>query len=117
MTVPNFPNLFLLCGPNTGPGHNSVVIMIEAQIHYIGEALLYTDKNNIRAIEVKQNTHDEYNARLQSKLKKTVWQSGGCRSWYQDSKGNNTVIWPDFTWTYILLLKHFDSENYIMRSQ
>ncbi|CAF4224646.1 unnamed protein product, partial [Rotaria sordida] len=113
VTVPNFPNLFLLLGPNTGLGHNSVIVMIEAQIHYIAEALLYMNKNNLRMMDVKQHVHDQFNHKLQRKLKKTVWQSGGCHSWYQDAKGNNTTIWPDFTWIYILLMKNFDSKNYI----
>lgn len=90
--------------------------MIEAQIHYIAEALLHMEENKIRALDVKQNVHDEFNHKLQQKLKSTVWQSGGCHSWYQDVKGNNTTIWPDFTWIYILLMKKFDSQNYIFQS-
>jgi len=113
VTVPNFPNLFLLLGPNTGLGHNSVVIMIEAQLHYIAEALLYMEENKAQALDVKQNVYDQFNQNLQSKLKTTVWQSGGCHSWYQDAKGNNTTIWPGFTWIYILLLKNFYYKNYI----
>ncbi|CAF0828404.1 unnamed protein product [Rotaria sp. Silwood1] len=112
VTVPNFPNLFFLLGPNTGLGHNSIIVMIEAQINYIAEALLYVDEKNVRMLDVKQNVHDEYNQKIQSNLKKTVWQSGGCHSWYQDSKGNNTAIWPGFTWTYILFMKYFDPTNY-----
>lgn len=87
--------------------------MIEAQIQYIAEALLYMNENKKRATEVKQKVHDEFNQKLQKKLKNTVWQSGGCHSWYQDAKGNNTTIWPDFTWMYILLMKKFDSQNYV----
>ncbi len=112
MTVPNFPNFFILLGPNTGLGHNSVVIMIEAQIHYIAEALLHLEESNVRALDVKENVHDQYNRNIQSKLKNTVWQAGGCHSWYQDAKGNNTTIWPDFTWVYILFMKTFDFKNY-----
>ncbi|CAF0766692.1 unnamed protein product [Adineta ricciae] len=113
VTVPNFPNLFFLLGPNTGLGHNSVVVMIEAQIQYIAEALLYMAENKKQTLEVKQKVHDDFNRKLQLKLKNTVWQSGGCHSWYQDAKGNNTTIWPDFTWMYILLMKKFDSVNYV----
>ena len=112
VTVPNFPNFFLLLGPNSGLGHNSIIVMIEAQIHYIAEALLYMEETKVGVLDVKQNVHDQFNHRLQSKLKNTVWQSGGCHSWYQDAKGNNTTIWPDFTWVYILLMKNFDSNNY-----
>ncbi|CAF1395303.1 unnamed protein product [Adineta steineri] len=112
ITVPNFPNMFLLLGPNTGLGHNSVVVMIEAQLKYIMEALIYMQENGIRAMTVKENIANKFNKEIQLKLKKSVWQVGGCHSWYQDSKGNNTTIWPGFTWTYDLLLRNFDYQNY-----
>jgi len=89
--------------------------MIEAQIQYISQALLYMQENNVRTFDVKENVYDQYNQNIQSKLKKTVWQSGGCHSWYQDAKGNNTTIWPDFTWVYILFMKNFDFKNYNFR--
>jgi hypothetical protein len=89
--------------------------MIEAQIQYISQALLYMQEKNVRTLDVKENVHDQYNQNIQSKLKKTVWQSGGCHSWYQDAKGNNTAIWPDFTWVYILFMKNFDFKNYNFR--
>jgi hypothetical protein len=89
--------------------------MIESQINYIAEAFLYMDKSNLRSIDIKQNVYEDFNKTIQSKLKKTVWQQGGCRSWYQDAKGNNTAIWPDFTWIYIVLMKTFDYGNYISR--
>ncbi|CAF3317204.1 unnamed protein product [Rotaria sp. Silwood2] len=116
VTVPNFPNLFILLGPNTALGHNSVVIMIESQINYIAEAFLYMNQNNIRSIEIKETVHEQYNKDLQSRLKRTVWQKGGCHSWYQDAKGNNTTLWPDFTWLYIMLMKNFVHEDYICRT-
>ncbi|CAF1541262.1 unnamed protein product [Rotaria sp. Silwood1] len=116
VTVPNFPNLFILLGPNTTLGHSSVVIMIESQINYIAEAFFYMNKNNIRSINIKQDVHEKYNQDIQLRLKRTVWQKGGCHSWYQDAKGNNTSLWPDFTWIYILLMKNFDYENYIFRT-
>ena len=107
--------MFILLGPNTGLGHNSVIVMIEAQLKYITEALLYLQENNVQCFDVKQSVHDQYNKDLQRKLKTTVWQSGGCHSWYQDAKGNNTTIWPGFTWMYILLMKTFDAHNYVFQ--
>ena len=89
--------------------------MIEAQIQYISEALLHLDANRLRSAEVKTRAHDGFNQKLQSDLKNTVWQRGGCHSWYQDAKGNNTLIWPDFTWTYILLMNTFDANNYSLQ--
>jgi hypothetical protein len=86
--------------------------MIEAQLQYIAQALLYMDEKNVRTFDVKQIIHDQFNQKIQSQLKTTVWQKGGCHSWYQDAKGNNTSIWPGFTWVYILLMKTFDFKNY-----
>lgn len=86
--------------------------MIEAQLQYIADSLLYMDENKLRTLDVKQTAYEQFNRNLQAKLKKTVWQSGGCHSWYQDAKGNNTTIWPGFTWVYILLMKTFDYQNY-----
>jgi hypothetical protein len=111
--VPHFPNLFLLLGPNSALGHNSAIIMLEAQLHYIAEALLYMEEKKVPALSIKKEVYEKFNQDIQSKLKKTVWQAGGCHSWYQDAKGNNTIIWPDFTWVYILLVKTFDYKNYI----
>ncbi|CAF3806223.1 unnamed protein product [Rotaria sp. Silwood1] len=108
ITVPNFPNLFILLGPNSRISHSSVIIMLEAQLKYIVEILLYIDKNNIRSFSIKQNVHDAYNQWIQSKLNKTVWHLGGCHSWHQNAKGIVTTIWPDFTWIYHLLMKNFD---------
>ena len=71
------------------------------------------DKFNIRTIEIQEHIYRKFNENLQAKLKQTVWQQGGCHSWYQDAKGNNTTLWPDFTWVYIILMKNFDFKNYI----
>lgn len=86
--------------------------MLEAQLKYIVEALLYMDKKNIRTISLRQTAHDQYNHWIQNNLKKTVWHSGGCHSWYQDAKGNVTTLWPDFTWMYHFLMNKFDYKNY-----
>lgn len=112
MTVPNFPNFFLLLGPNSRLGHSSVLTMLEAQLKYLVEALISMDENNLRYLSIKQNIHDEYNQSIQSKLKKSVWHLGGCHSWYQNEQGEVTTIWPDFTWVYYLLMRNFDLQNY-----
>ena len=116
MTVPNYPNLFIMLGPNSRLGHSSVIIMLEAQLKYLVEALLFMDQKQLKSIAVKQSAHEIFNNKLQEKLKKTVWHLGGCHSWYQDAKGNVTTIWPDFTWKYHQLMKRFDSENYVFES-
>ncbi|CAF3285993.1 unnamed protein product [Rotaria sp. Silwood2] len=111
-TMPNFPNLFLILGPNTSFGYNTTVFMIEAQLNYIMEALLFMQESSASSILVKQNVFEQYNQQLRSKLKNTVWQLGGCHSYYYDAHGNNIGNWPDFTWIYYLLMRNFDHKNY-----
>jgi hypothetical protein len=73
------------------------------------------DKYNLQSIDIKADVYEKFNKNLQLKFKNTVWLKGGCHSWYQNAKGNNTTLWPDFTWVYILLMKNFDYGNYISR--
>jgi cation diffusion facilitator CzcD-associated flavoprotein CzcO len=98
--VSGFPNFFMLLGPNTGLGHNSVVIMIEAQVKYIMRCLNFMRRARLKTIEVKPDAQANFYRKIQEQLKPTVWQSGGCRSWYQDEKGQNVSIWPGFTFDY-----------------
>ena len=98
--VSGFPNLFMLLGPNTGLGHNSVVIMIEAQVNYIMRCLRLMQRKGLDVIEVKREAQTSFFKRIQEQLQPTVWQSGGCRSWYQDENGQNVSIWPGFTFDY-----------------
>ena len=94
ITVHGFPNLAFLLGPNTGLGHNSVVHIMESQMQYIMqyiEALERVPEPGF--LDVRRPVQEQYNAGLQRQFKGTVWSSG-CRSWYQDARGNNTTIFP-----------------------
>jgi cation diffusion facilitator CzcD-associated flavoprotein CzcO len=94
--VSGFPNLFIMVGPNTGLGHNSQVFMIEAQARYITRCIRRLRRRSHGTIEPRAEAESSYNAWLQDRLSHTVWQTGGCRSWYQDARsGQNTVLWPD----------------------
>lgn len=110
--VAGFPNLFFLVGPNVGLGHNSIVFMIEAQLNYVVEALRTMRARGAASIEVRPEAQEEYNAKLQSRMGRTVWNSGGCSSWYIDAKGKNTTIWPDFTWRFWQSTRRFDPAAY-----
>jgi cation diffusion facilitator CzcD-associated flavoprotein CzcO len=95
ITVSGFPNFFILLGPNTGLGHNSVVLMSEAQIGYVMDCLRLMRKSGSKVMEVKAATQQRFVNELRRRLAGTVWESGGCRSWYQDAKtGESPVIWP-----------------------
>ena len=100
--MPGFPNYFMLLGPNTGLGHNSVVIMIEAQVRFIMSALKQMRRRKIRAIDVLPKSAAKYADVLEQRLIKTVWQKGGCHSWYQDAQGRNTTMWPGSVVEYVL---------------
>ena len=112
-TVTGFPNLFLLSGPNTGIGHTSLLVMIEGQIRYITECLSFLGKSRAGVVEVKREVMDAFTHELQTKMTRTVWNSGGCQSWYLDAHGRNTTLWPDFTWRFRLRTRRFDSESYV----
>jgi cation diffusion facilitator CzcD-associated flavoprotein CzcO len=100
ITIADVPNLFFLLGPNTGLGHNSVVFMIESQIRYVAEAIAAVDEASAQALAPIRAAQDRFNEELQAQLVGSVWNTGGCRSWYLDEHGNNRVLWSGFTWQY-----------------
>jgi cyclohexanone monooxygenase len=110
--IAGFPNLFLLVGPNVGLGHNSIVFMIEAQLNYVLGALDAMRERDAARVEVRRRAQEAYNDHLQAKMGKTVWNSGGCASWYIDANGKNTTIWPDFTFRFWQQTREFDVAAY-----
>jgi cation diffusion facilitator CzcD-associated flavoprotein CzcO len=112
VAVAGFPNIFFLVGPNTGLGHNSMVYMIESQLNYVVDAITTMRQREVREVEVKPSVQDAYNDELQRKLAKSVWMTGGCASWYLDAHGNNTTLWPDFTFRFRQQTKTFDTGAY-----
>jgi cation diffusion facilitator CzcD-associated flavoprotein CzcO len=116
-SIAGFPNLFMLLGPNTGLGHNSVVFMIEAQIAYVAEALRTMRERRAASVEVRREVVEAYDAEIQSRLQGSVWNSGGCASWYLDDQGRNSVIWPGFTWRYKRRMLAFDPDAHVVRTR
>jgi cation diffusion facilitator CzcD-associated flavoprotein CzcO len=100
VTIPGFPNLFLLLGPNTGLGHTSVVFMIETQVQHVMSCLRMLSKENGATIEARPEALRRYNDGLQRRLRRAVWNEGGCQSWYLDENGVNRTLWPGFTFEY-----------------
>ena len=111
-TTAGFPNLFTLTGPNTGLGHNSQVFMIEAQVRYVRAALVRARRHGIDRIEVRPAAQAAYDRMVRRKMRKTVWLTGGCTSWYLDADGRNIALWPDFTWAYAWRTRRFDPASY-----
>ncbi len=111
-TMAGFPNLFMLVGPNTGLGHTSMVYVIEAQIQYVLEALSAMDQRDLATVAPRREVQERFNDGLQHRLADSIWQTGGCASWYLDQHGNNVTLWPDFTFRFKALTQRFDAENY-----
>jgi len=111
-TIADLPNAFMLLGPNTGLGHNSMVYMIESQIHYVAEAVKAVEKAGAQALAPTREASDAFNAGLQEKLGHSVWNTGGCSSWYLDEHGNNRVLWGGYTWQYRLATRRLDPSEY-----
>jgi cyclohexanone monooxygenase len=111
-TVHGFPNLFILLGPNTALGHSSVLLMIESQIRYMLSALDYLEATGT-PLEVSQDAERTWNEWIERRLSRSVWNAGGCRSWYlHPTSGRNTTIWPGFTFDFRRRLRRFDPEAY-----
>ena len=112
--IDGFPNAFVLLGPNTGLGHNSVVFMIESQINLVMDALRHMREHRIGAVEPHREAQDAFVRDMARKTAGTVWVAGGCSSWYLDAQGNNSALWPTFTMPFRRLTKHFRPAEYIL---
>jgi cation diffusion facilitator CzcD-associated flavoprotein CzcO len=112
IAVAGFPNYFILVGPHTGLGHNSIVYMIEAQVNYIVDALEKSRAAGVPAIDVAEAAQARFVASLEPRLAGTVWQDGGCDSWYKDAHGKVTTIWPGSAASYQKAVKTADLQDY-----
>lgn len=106
-TLPGFPNFFVVTGPNTGIGHTSAIFVIEAQMEYIRRAIAAVQQQGAKAIEVKPQAEAAYTDMIHREMKQTVWQSGGCTSWYKSKSGHVIAMFPGFSFTFRQLAKAF----------
>ncbi|SDZ09684.1 flavin-containing monooxygenase [Herbiconiux ginsengi] len=112
-TVAGFPNLFLLIGPNTVFGHNSMVYVIEKQIGYVLQALRALGRQGARSLEPRADAQARYTEKLRRRLRGAVWSVGGCTSFYLDEGGVNTTVWPGTAVAFGRALRHFDPAEYL----
>jgi cation diffusion facilitator CzcD-associated flavoprotein CzcO len=113
-TIAGFPNFFMLAGPNTGIGHTSLVVMIEAQVAHVVGALRALKATGSAVVDVRPEVLARWEADVQAKAAPTVWNSGGCSSWYLDDAGRNTTLWPDYTFRFIRRTRRFDPADYVL---
>jgi cation diffusion facilitator CzcD-associated flavoprotein CzcO len=111
MTVTGFPNLFLLYGPNTNLGHNSIVYMLESQFRYVLQAVRRLAATGPAGLDVRPEVQQRFTDWVQARVAETVWNRG-CSSWYRTASGRNTTNWPDFTFAYRALTRRFDPADY-----
>jgi cation diffusion facilitator CzcD-associated flavoprotein CzcO len=112
----DFPNFFMLTGPNTGLGHSSMIFMIEAQIHFIRQAIQHLRRANLRSIEVRREVQQAFSHEVRQRMAGSVWASG-CRSWYLDAAGHNTTLWPASTLAYWRRTRHWRASEFVLESQ
>jgi hypothetical protein len=98
-------------GPNTGPGHTSVLVYTEAQIAHALQAIEKLRAENLRFLHVRQDVQDLYNEDLQRRMKHMVWSSG-CHSWYLSKDGSNHALYPGLAAEYVLRTRTFHACDY-----
>lgn len=125
VAVSGYPNLFLLMGPNSGLGHNSIVFMIETQVRYVLGCLAWLERGRLPAVEVRPEVQRAWNETLRQRFRRTVWQDkpGGsrwqlpCKSWYLNAAGRNTTLWPGLSAGYWLALRRPRLADYLPAAQ
>jgi cation diffusion facilitator CzcD-associated flavoprotein CzcO len=98
--VSGYPNLYLTFGPNSGPGHNSALVYMEAQIEYAVQAIRDLHRWNLKYLDVRADAQRRFNDDIQHRLAKTTWNSG-CHSWYLTEDGFNATMYPGFATQYL----------------
>ena len=110
-----YPNLFFTCGPNSGPGHNSLLVYVQGQIAYAVAGIRAVVERDLRWLDVRKDVQDDYNATIQKRLKRTTWMSG-CSSWYLTADGYNASMYPGFATQYLRQMQDFRLDDYEVAS-
>jgi cyclohexanone monooxygenase len=92
-----------------------MVFIIESQVAYLRDAIRAMRAHGLAEVEPRADAQRRWNADLQKRMRRTVWSTGGCSSWYLDEHGRNTTLWPKATFTFRRLLAAFDPEAYDVR--
>ena len=118
MAVPEFPNLFIMYGPNTNLGHGgSAIFHAECQIRYVMDLLHKMMSENISALEVRQDVHDDYNTRVDAAHERMVWTHGGMSNWYKNKKGRVIANSPWRLVDYWKMTAQADLGDYVVKRQ
>lgn len=111
-TVDGFPNLLFVIGPNTGLGNSSMILMIESSLNYVAAYLRALDTTGAAALDARPEAVRSWNEELQRRMARTVWNTGGCVSWYLDDQGRNTTVWPGTTSEFRRATRRLELQEY-----
>lgn len=114
-SVPNFPNYFIVTGPNTGIGHTSAIFVIEAQMHYIMQAIETVETEQKQTIEPSVQAESTYTDMVHNEMERTVWQTGGCNSWYKSESGKVIAMFPGFSFVFKRMCQRFKRQDHIIK--
>jgi cation diffusion facilitator CzcD-associated flavoprotein CzcO len=107
-----YPNLFFMTGPNSGPGHNSLLVYVEGQLDYMVSGITTILRENLRYLDVCKDVQKRHNDRIGQRLTKTTWMSG-CSSWYLTADGFNASMHPGFATQYLRQMRDFRFGDYV----
>ncbi|SEN09959.1 flavin-containing monooxygenase [Actinacidiphila rubida] len=96
-SVDGFPNLLFIIGPNTGLGNSSMILMIESSLNYVASYMRALSATGAAALDAKPAAVAAWSDDMERRASRTVWNTGGCKSWYLDANGRNTTAWPGTT--------------------
>ncbi|GAA2221248.1 NAD(P)/FAD-dependent oxidoreductase [Streptomyces amakusaensis] len=112
-TAAGFPNWMTIIGPNTGLGNSSMILMIESQLNYLADYLRQLNTLGGRtALAARPAAVEAWNRGIQERMRRTVWNTGGCASWYLDASGRNTTLWPGTTAEFRRVTRRVDLAEY-----
>ncbi len=114
MTVPGFPNMFVMYGPNTNTSGGSIIVYLEAQASYIRQALAQLRIRGASALEVREEVERASDRELQARFAGTAWTR--CDSWYRDERGRIVANWPGYMREYLQQTRTLDSREYSFTS-
>jgi cation diffusion facilitator CzcD-associated flavoprotein CzcO len=114
-TVAGFPNLCFVIGPNTGLGHNSMVHIIESQLSYVVDFVKAAARSAAGALDTDERAQQAWCDEVERRMGPTVWNTGGCQSWYLNEAGRNPTLWPGSTLRFRRLTRRIDEREYLRR--
>jgi cation diffusion facilitator CzcD-associated flavoprotein CzcO len=111
ITAHGYPNLFFMTGPNSGPGHNSLLVYVEGQLDYLVAGITTILNGDLRYLDVRAEVQQAHNRQLQRRLTRTTWMSG-CTSWYLTADGFNASMYPGFATQYLRQMRDFRVDDH-----